>query len=61
MTSHNIFSEKVKKKSNKVQSHFLLLSLYFGFMRPESFELFKKYGFSQLTFLRKVRGDQDSF
>ena len=55
VTSQNNFFWKSKKKSRKVQSHFLLLSFRFGFMRPQTFELTKKYVFSQITFFRKVR------
>jgi hypothetical protein len=46
---------KEEKKSRKVLFHFSLLSLHFFIMSPQTFELFKKYGFYQTTFFRKVR------
>jgi len=46
MTSQYIFSEKVKK-SRIAQSYFLLLSFRLVFMRPQTFEFFKKYVFFQ--------------
>ena len=36
ITNQYFFSEKVKKSKN-VQSHLLLLSFYFDFMRPQTF------------------------
>ena len=55
MTNQNIFFRKCNKKARKDQSHFFLLAFRFGFMRPQTFELSKKYDFSQITFFRKVR------
>jgi len=46
---------KSKNKSRKVQSHFLLLSFRFDYMKPQTFELSKKYGFSHKDFFGKVR------
>ena len=51
---YNLFW-KSKKKPRKVQSHFLLLSLHFVFMRPQTFEFFKRYVFFQISFFRKIR------
>ncbi len=48
-------NQKRRKKSRKVLFHFSLLSLHFFVMSPQTFKLFKKYGFYQTTFFRKVR------
>jgi len=50
-----IFFLKKLKKSRIAQSYFLLLYFRFVFISPQTFKFSKKYGFSQITFFRKVK------
>jgi hypothetical protein len=49
------FFLKEQKKSRIAQYYFFLLFFHLVFMRPQTFELSKKYGFSQITFFKKVK------